>query len=185
MNTQTEHGVMVDILGVGVLILGESAIGKSECALDLLLRGHRLVADDQVCLQKIKNKQILARADKMIRGHMEIRGLGIIEITRIFGEGALCEEKVLNLVIQLSEWTDSEGFERLGVEEKSYQILGCSIPLVKLPIRTGRNISSIIEVAARNQLLKMRGYHPAIEFLKKHQKEITKSKKNKKSSRKK
>ncbi len=168
----TEHGVMVDILGVGVLILGESGIGKSECALDLLLRGHRLVADDQVLLKKVGENEVMASADPVLRGHMEIRGLGIIEITRLFGSPALCEAKMVNLVIQLADWTDSDGFERLGVEEKTYDVLGCSIPLVKLPIRTGRNIASVVEVAARNQLLKMRGYHPAIDFLKKHKEKM-------------
>lgn len=162
--TTTAHGVLVDVLGVGVLLLGKSGIGKSECALDLVLKGHRLVADDVVKIRMKLPSVLFGEGSDLLHYHMEIRGLGIINIKHLFGVSAIRERKKIDLAIELVDWKDGEEYDRLGLEEESYRVLGLEIPLLKIPVRPGRNITSIVEVAARNQLLKEMGYHSAQEF---------------------
>ncbi|PLY03649.1 MAG: HPr(Ser) kinase/phosphatase [Desulfuromonas sp.] len=160
----TVHGVLVDVLGVGVLLTGKSGIGKSECALDLILRGHRLVADDVVKVRMKLPAVLFGEGSDLLHYHMEIRGLGIINIKHLFGVAAIRERKKIDLVIELVDWDATEDYDRLGLEDLQYKILGLDIPMQKIPVRPGRNITSIVEVAARNQLLKEMGYHSAVEF---------------------
>ncbi len=157
------HGVMLDVLGIGVLILGKSGIGKSETALDLVVRGHRLVADDVVVVRK-KGEALYCSSARLIAYHMEIRGLGIINIKDLFGVGAVRDNKKLELVVELVEWQDGEEYERLGIDDDRLEILDVRVPLVRLPVRPGRNLATIVEVGARNQLLKLRGHHSARAF---------------------
>ncbi|HEY8141324.1 MAG TPA: HPr(Ser) kinase/phosphatase [Kofleriaceae bacterium] len=158
------HGVLLDILGVGVLLLGKSGIGKSEAALDLVARGHRLVADDIVNIRRIGPKLIYGSGSGIIRHHMEIRGLGIINIQDLFGISAVRDVKKIELVIELSDWDQDAEYDRLGVDDEVYSILSEVLPLLRVPVRPGRNVATIIEVAARNQLLKLMGHHSAREF---------------------
>lgn len=160
----TVHGVLVDVLGVGVLLLGKSGIGKSECALDLVLKGHKLVADDVVKIRMKLPAVLFGEGNDLLHYHMEIRGLGIINIRHLFGVAATRERKKIDLAIELVEWQDEAEFDRLGLAEMRYEILGLAIPLLKIPVRPGRNITTIVEVAARNQLLKEMGYYSAREF---------------------
>ena len=158
------HGVLIDVIGMGVLILGQSGIGKSETALDLILKGHRLVADDIVEIYRRGNAFLIGKASEMIRYHMEIRGLGIINILDLFGISATRDRKRIDLVVELVDWDENRDFDRLGLDEDTYPILGLEVPHLTVPVRPGRNLSSIVEVAARNQLLKQRGHHSAREF---------------------
>lgn len=158
------HGVLVDVLGVGVLLMGKSGIGKSEAALDLVVRGHRLVADDVVLIRRVGPNQILGAPAGLIRHHMEIRGLGIINIRDLYGVSAVRDEKTIELVIELSDWDAEAEYDRLGIEDQIWSVLGEELPLLRVPVRPGRSVSTIIEVAARNQLLKDMGHHSAREF---------------------
>ena len=165
--TTSLHGVLMDVFGVGVLLLGKSGIGKSECALDLVLRGHRLVADDMVFVQKRSSSFLVGNGFDIIQHHMEIRGLGIINIRSLFGVEAIRERKKIELVVELMEWSSYGEYDRLGFEEEKYPILDVELPLLRIPVTPGRNLTTIIEVAARNHLLKMMGYDSALEFEKK------------------
>jgi HPr kinase/phosphorylase len=158
------HGVLMDVYGVGVLLLGKSGIGKSECALDLVIRGHRLVADDVVRIRKKMPSALVGSAAEPLQFRMEIRGLGIINIKDLFGISAIREKKIVNLVIELVEWESSEEYDRLGIDEQGYTIIDVELPYLKIPVRYGRNLTSIIEVAARNFLLKGMGYNSSREF---------------------
>ena len=160
----TVHGVLVDVLGVGVLLLGKSGVGKSECALDLVLRGHRLVADDIVKVRMKLPAVLFGEGMDLLHYHMEIRGLGIINIKHLFGVAAIRERKKIDLAVELVEWEEGIEYDRTGLVEQQYSVLGLAIPLLRIPVRPGRNITSIVEVAARNQLLKEMGYHSALEF---------------------
>ncbi len=162
--TTSVHGVLIDVLGVGVLLLGKSGIGKSEAALELVLRGHRLVADDIVEVHKRPPDMIYGSGSEMIKHHMEIRGLGIINIKDLFGISSVRDQKKIEVVVELVDWNDEEEYDRLGVEEQRHLILDVALPMLRVPIRPGRNIGSIIEVAARNLLLKFQGKHSAREF---------------------
>jgi HPr kinase/phosphorylase len=157
------HGVLVDVLGVGVLILGKSGIGKSECALDLVLRGHRLVADDIVDVKR-KAEAVIGAGSAIIKHHMEIRGIGIINIKDLFGVAAVRDHKKIELVIELMEWDPAVEYDRLGVDERKFTVLDVEVPMLVVPVRPGRSMTTIIEVAARNQLLKLQGHHSALEF---------------------
>jgi HPr kinase/phosphorylase len=157
------HGVLLDVLGIGILLLGKSGIGKSETALDLIVRGHRLVADDIVHIRE-KGNIVFGAGSGIIRHHMEIRGLGIINIKDLFGVAAVRETKKIELVIELVDWAEDEEYDRLGLDELRYDVLGLTIPMLRLPVRPGRSICTIIEVAARNQLLKAQGHHSARDF---------------------
>jgi HPr kinase/phosphorylase len=166
-STTSIHGVLMDVFGVGVLILGKSGIGKSECALDLILRGHRLVADDMVSIQKRSASSLIGSGFDVIKHHMEIRGLGIINIRSLFGVEAIREQKKIELVLELMEWDTNREYDRLGFEEEKYPILGVELPMLRIPVTPARNLTTIIEVAARNHLLKVMGYDSALEFEKK------------------
>ncbi|MCJ7747597.1 MAG: HPr(Ser) kinase/phosphatase [Desulfobacterales bacterium] len=166
-STTSIHGVLMDVFGVGVLILGKSGIGKSECALDLILRGHRLVADDMVSIQKRSPSSLIGSGFDVIKHHMEIRGLGIINIRSLFGVEAIREKKKIELVLELMEWDTNREYDRLGFEEEKYPILGVELPMLRIPVTPARNLTTIIEVAARNHLLKVMGYDSALEFEKK------------------
>jgi len=166
------HGVLIDVIGVGVLILGKSGIGKSELALDLVTRGHRLVADDIVDLKKKQGGSVYGSGSEIIKHHMEIRGIGIINIKDLFGVSAVRERKKVEMVVELVEWDDKVEYDRLGVEEQKYTILDIEVPLLVIPVRPGRNLTTIVEVAARNHLLKLQGHHSAKEFQEKLSREI-------------
>ena len=162
--TTSIHGVLMDVFGVGILILGKSGIGKSECALDLILRGHRLIADDMVSIQRRLPTSLFGRGFDVIQHHMEIRGLGIINIRQLFGVEAIREQKRIGLVIELVAWGEQMEYDRVGLEEEQYSLLGVDVPMLKIPVTPGRNLSTIIEVAARNYLLKRMGFNSAFEF---------------------
>ncbi|MBA2541193.1 MAG: HPr(Ser) kinase/phosphatase [Deltaproteobacteria bacterium] len=157
------HGVLVDVIGVGVLVTGKSGIGKSETALDLVVRGHRLVADDIIQIQR-RGTHVVGRAASVLGHHMEIRGLGIINVKDLFGIAAVRETKRIELVIELREWLESEEYDRLGFDDRHDDILGVEVSALRLPVRPGRNLATLVEVAARNQLLKIQGTHSARTF---------------------
>lgn len=158
------HGVLIDVFGVGLLILGKSGIGKSECAVDLLMRGHRLVADDIVEVKRRGADNVIGSASPIIKHHMEIRGLGILNIKDLFGVSAVRDTKKIELAVELVEWDPHQEYDRLGVEDRKFQVLDVEVPLIMLPVRPGRNMASIIEVAARNHLLKLQGLFSARDF---------------------
>jgi len=160
----TLHGVLVDVYGMGVLLLGESGIGKSESALDLIQRGHRLVADDVVEIRRYPNGALVGRAAEMIRYHMELRGIGIINIKHLFGVSAVRASKSIELVIELERWDPAKKYDRLGLDGETYTILDRPRPFLRLPVASGRNVALLIEIAARNELLKTQGYDAAKEF---------------------
>jgi HPr kinase/phosphorylase len=165
--TTSLHGVLMDVFGVGLLLLGKSGIGKSECALDLILRGHRLVADDMVHIQKRSSTSVIGSGFEVIQHHMEIRGLGILNIRSLFGVEAIREKKKIELVLELMEWDAHREYDRLGFEEEKFSILGVELPMLRIPVTPARNLTTIIEVAVRNHLLKVMGYDSALEFEKK------------------
>ena len=160
----TRSGVLVDVYGVGVLILGKSGIGKSECALDLIDRGHRLVTDDVVVLKKKDPETLVGSSPDLTRQHMEIRGLGIINIRHLYGVSSIQAEKDIDLVVELIDWSPKETVERLGLDEETYGILDVMKPYLRMPVRPGRNMALILEVAAKNHLLKRTGLSPAHRF---------------------
>src|SRR5215475_7725304 len=155
--TVTEFGSMVDILGVGVLIRGVSGIGKSECVLGLIERGYSLVADDVTRLTMREGRELMATAPEMTRNHMEVRGIGIIDLAKVFGIGSIRVEKRLDLVATLKEWGDVEEVDRIGLDREFYEILGLKVPHVTIPVRPGRDMARLIEVAAMDEKLKGQG----------------------------
>jgi HPr kinase/phosphorylase len=155
------HAVLMDILGLGVLIVGESGIGKSECALDLIVRGHRLVADDTVEIRRRSETILIGTCPELTRHHMELRGLGLINVKDLFGIASTRSSKRVELVVHLERWDSSREYERLGLDDDFYEILGLRVPLIRMPVAPGRNIAILVEVAARNQLLRSRGHHAA------------------------
>src|SRR5215208_2864089 len=155
------HAVLMDVLGLGVLIVGESGIGKSECALDLIVRGHRLVADDTVEVRRRQETILIGTCPELTRHHMELRGLGVINIMELFGIASTRSSKRVELVVQLERWVPTREYERLGLDDAYYEILGLRVPLIRMPVAPGRNIAILVEVAARNQLLRARGHHAA------------------------
>ena len=162
--TTSEHGRMVDIMGVGVLIRGESGVGKSECALGLVERGYSLVADDITRLRLLEGRELMATSAEVTRTFMEVRGIGIINVAAIFGGRAIRTEKRLDLVVTLEEWDKVEEIERTGLDQQFYEILGLKIPHVKLPIRPGRDLAGLVQVAALDQKMKTMGQFSALEF---------------------
>ena len=158
---ETRHGVLMDILGLGVFLTGESGIGKSECALDLVVRGHRLVADDTVEIRCRGEAVLIGTCPEMTRHHVEIRGLGLVNVTDLFGVSATRSSKRVELVVHLERWEPGREYERLGLDSTTAEILGVSVPLVTMPVAPGRNLAMLVEVAARNQLLRSRGRHAA------------------------
>ena len=162
---QSIHGVLVEVYGLGILILGDSGVGKSETALELVFHGHRLVADDVVEIQCVSGNTLMgAGANKIIAHHMEVRGLGITNMTNLFGVGAIKDKTQIELVVNLTEWDSKQNYDRIGLEERFMEILGVSIPLLEIPVKPGRNIPIIIQTAAMNERLKKMGYNAAKEF---------------------
>jgi HPr kinase/phosphorylase len=155
------HGVLLDVLGLGVLIIGESGIGKSECALDLVGRGHRLVADDAVEIRRRAETVLLGTCPELTRHHMEVRGLGLINIRDLFGVAATRTSKRVELVVQFDRWDPAREYDRLGLDENAHMLLGLGVPMVRMPVAPGRNLAILVEVAARNQILKHRGVYAA------------------------
>ena len=162
--TVTEFGSMADILGVGVLIRGQSGIGKSECVLGLIERGYSLVADDVTRITSLEGRELMATAPELTRNHMEVRGIGIINVAAVFGIGSIRIEKRLDLVVTLKEWQDLEAVDRIGLDQEFYEILGLQVPHVTIPVRPGRDIARLIEVAAMDQKLKGLGQNSAVQF---------------------
>lgn len=159
------HGVLVEVYGIGLLLVGESGVGKSETALELIERGHRLVADDVVDIRCVSGNILMGTgANKVIGHHMEIRGLGIINVTHLFGVGAIRDKKQVQLICSLEEWDSTKVYDRIGTEEKTMDILGVHVPQLDIPVKPGRNIPIIVETAAMNERLKKMGYHSAKEF---------------------
>jgi HPr kinase/phosphorylase len=158
---QVIHGVLMDMLGLGVLLVGESGIGKSECALDLVVRGHRLVADDTVEVRRRGERTLLGTCPELTRHHMEIRGLGVINIRDLFGVASTRASKRLELVVQLERWDPEQEYDRLGLDEHAYDLFGVKVPLIHMPVAPGRNLAILVEVAARNQILRSRGLNAA------------------------
>jgi HPr kinase/phosphorylase len=161
---QTEHGSMVDIMGIGTMVRGSSGIGKSECVLGLIERGHSLVSDDVTRLRAIEGRELVGTAPELTRHHMEVRGLGIINVTSIFGVGAVRLEKRLDLIVTLKDWQELEEVDRIGLEQEFYEILGILIPHITIPVRPGRDLARLVEVAALDQKLKSMGHNSAQEF---------------------
>jgi len=160
----TVHGVLVDVYGMGVLLLGESGIGKSECALDLVYRGHRLIADDMVVIRRHPNDVLLGYSNDLLRHHMELRGIGIIDIKDLFGVASTRDVKPIDLVVRLEKWVEGTEYDRLGIAGETFELLGVSKPYVRLPVASGRNLALLVEIAARNHLMKLQGYDSAREF---------------------
>ena len=163
--TQVMHGVLVDVFGIGILIVGKSGVGKSEIALDLVNRGHRLVADDSVIIKNINDK-LIGKSPRNIRYYMEIRGLGIINVQQMFGPGAITPSKTIEIIAELSPWEQGKGYERIGTEDEYEEILGEKILKVKIPVTPGRNIPIVLETAARKFRLKQAGYDAAADLMK-------------------
>ncbi|GGA49691.1 HPr(Ser) kinase/phosphatase [Paenibacillus physcomitrellae] len=162
--TATIHGVLVDVYGVGMLITGSSGIGKSETALELVKRGHRLIADDAVEIRQTSDNQLHGTAPELIRHLLEIRGVGIINVMTLFGAGAIRNNKRITLVVRLEAWQQEKQYDRLGLDEETTRIIDTDVPLVTIPVRPGRNLAVIIEVAAMNYRLKRMGYNAALQF---------------------
>ena len=162
---KTLHGVLVEVYGIGILLIGHSGVGKSECALELVERGHRLVADDIVEIRSFNGNSILGQgANTLISHHMEIRGLGIINIAQMYGVGSIREQKEIQLVIRLEEWDNAKVYDRVGNTMEVSDLLGVKVPTIEIPVKPGRNLPIIIEAAAMNERLKARGYNSARDF---------------------
>lgn len=160
----TEHGVLIDVAGIGVLLTGESGLGKSETALELIKRGHRLVADDAVEIRRISVDQLIGSAPETLRHFMEIRGIGVVDIRALYGSGAIISSKAIDVVVQLEAWDNTKQYERLGLDDSTTEILGVSLPIITLPVMPGRNLAMVTEVAARNLRMKHLGYNAAMEL---------------------
>lgn len=160
----TRHGVLVEIYGVGLLLIGESGLGKSEAAVELLKRGHRLIADDAVEIRKVSSSSLVGTAPKLIRNYVELRGIGIINVAKMFGMSAVKDENPIDLVVNIVPWNNNEAYDRLGLNEQYMDILDVKIPMNTIPITPGRNLAVILEVAAMNSRQRRMGYNPAQEF---------------------
>lgn len=160
----TTHSGLLDVYGIGVLLLGDSGIGKSECALDLVYRGHRLIADDLVVIKRHPNDVLLGYSNDLLRHHMELRGIGIIDIKDLFGVASTRDVKPIDLVVRLEKWVEGTEYDRLGIQGETYELLGVKKPFVRLPVASGRNLALLVEIAARNHLMKLHGYDSAREF---------------------
>ena len=163
---QSVHGVLVEVFGIGVLIMGDSGVGKSETALALVERNHRLVADDLVEIRRVGGNILIGKGTGVSSHHMEIRGLGIINITHLFGVGAIRDKKQIQMAVRLEDWDPEKNYDRIGAEENFMEILGVQVPYNVIPVKPGRNIPVIIETAAMNERLKKMGYYSAKEFSK-------------------
>ena len=160
----TRHGVLMEIYGEGLLLIGESGIGKSEAAVELLKRGHRLIADDAVDIRRASDNTLIGRAPELIRNYVELRGIGIVNVAKLFGMGAVKTENEINLVVNIVPWNNNESYDRLGLEDQYMEILDVKIPMNTIPVTPGRNLAVILEVAAMNNRQRKMGYNPALEF---------------------
>lgn len=160
----TRHGVLVDVYGEGLLLIGESGIGKSEAAVELIKRGHRLIADDAVEIRRISSATVMGAAPALLRNYIELRGIGVINVAKLFGMGAIKSENVVDLVINIVPWSNHEIYDRLGLEDQHVDILGVKVPQITIPITPGRNLAVILEAAAMNNRQKKMGYNAALEF---------------------
>ena len=160
----TRHGVLVEVYGEGLLLIGDSGIGKSEAAVELLKRGHRLIADDAVEIRRVSSNSLVGTAPNLIRNYIELRGIGIVNVAKLFGMGAVKSENEINLVVNIVPWKTHEVYDRLGLEDQHMDILGVQVPMNTIPITPGRNLAVILEVAAMNNRQRKMGYNPAREF---------------------
>ena len=160
----TRHGVLMEVYGEGVLLLGDSGVGKSETAVELLKRGHRMIADDAVEIKKVSENLLMGTAPEMIRNYVELRGIGIINVAKLFGMGSVKAENEINLVVNVVPWKDHANYDRLGLEDQYMEILGVQVPMNTIPVSPGRNLAVIVEVAAMNNRQRKMGYNPAKEF---------------------
>ena len=160
----TRHGGLVEVYGEGMLLLGDSGVGKSETTIELIKRGHRLIADDAVEIKRVSDKTLVGSAPDLIRHYVELRGIGIVDVRRLFGMGAVKETERIDLVIQLENWVEGKMYDRLGMDEEKINILGIEVPCITVPVRPGRNLAIILEVAAMNYRQKRMGYNTAEEF---------------------
>ena len=163
----TRHGVLVEVYGEGVLLLGESGVGKSETAIELVKRGHRLIADDAVEIKRNVTDRLVGTAPELIRHYIELRGIGVIDVRQLFGMSAIMEESRIDLVVQFEQWDETKFYDRLGIEDHHIDIMGVEIPCVTIPVRPGRNLASIVEVAAMNNRHRRYGYNAAEELARK------------------
>ena len=163
----TRHGVLIEVYGEGLLILGDSGVGKSETAIELVKRGHRLIADDAVEIKRVSAKTLVGSAPEIIRHYVELRGIGIVDVRRLFGMGAVKETEKIDLVINMEPWIQGKMYDRLGLDDQTVDILGIKIPSITIPVRPGRNLAIILEIAAMNNRQKKMGYNTAEEFNKK------------------
>jgi len=160
----TQHGVLVEVYGEGILITGDSGIGKSETAIELVKRGHRFIADDAVEIKKVSSKTLVGSAPSLIKYYIELRGIGIIDVRRIFGMGAVKETEHIDLVINLEHWVQGKMYDRFGLESETTEIMGITVPCLTIPVHPGRNLAVILEIAAMNNRQKKMGYNTAEEF---------------------
>ena len=160
----TRHGVLMEVYGEGLLIVGESGMGKSEAAIELLKRGHRMIADDAVEIRKVSESSLVGTAPELIRNYVELRGIGIVNVAKLFGMGAVKTENEINLVINIVPWKNDEAYDRLGLEDQYMEILDVKVPMNTIPVTPGRNLAVILEVAAMNNRQRKMGYNPALEF---------------------
>lgn len=160
----TRHGVLMEVYGEGLLLIGESGIGKSETAVELVKRGHRLIADDAVEIRKVSSNSLTGTAPALVRNYVELRGIGVINVAKLFGMGAVKSENEINLVVNIVPWNNNEVYDRLGLEDQFMEILGVKIPMNTIPVTPGRNLAVILEVAAMNNRQRKMGYNPALEF---------------------
>lgn len=160
----TRHGVLMEVYGEGVLLTGESGIGKSEAAVELLKRGHRLIADDAVEIKRISGNTLVGTAPELIRNYIELRGIGIVNVAKLFGMGAVRSDKKINMVVNIVPWNTHEVYDRLGLDDQYMDILGVKVPMYTIPITPGRNLAVILEVAAINNRQRKMGYNSALEF---------------------
>jgi HPr kinase/phosphorylase len=175
--TTSLHGVLLEIYGLGVLLIGESGVGKSESALDLITRGHSLVADDRVQVKRYPNGELVGYSEGPLRHHMELRGIGIINVQDLFGLASVRDRTTIDLVIELEHWQDGRKYDRLGLDETLYEILETPCPYIRMPVAMGRNISILVEIAARNHVLKLQGHHSAREFARKLEAQLERNRK--------
>ena len=164
----SRHGVLVEIYGEGVLITGESGLGKSETAIELLKRGHRLIADDGVEIKRISSSCLMGTASPLLQDYVELRGIGILNVSKLFGMGAVKQENEINLVVNIVRWNPQEVYDRIGMETQYQEILGVKVPTNTIPVTPGRNLAVILEVAAMNNRQRKMGYNPALEFIEQH-----------------
>ncbi|MGM9624111.1 MAG: HPr(Ser) kinase/phosphatase, partial [Eubacteriales bacterium] len=160
----TRHGVLVEVYGEGILILGDSGVGKSETAIELVKRGHRLIADDAVDIRKVSATTLVGSAPEIIRHYVELRGIGIIDVRRIFGMGAVKETEKIDMIINLEPWVQGKMYDRLGLDQEKTDIMGIEVPTTTIPVKPGRNLAIIMEIAAMNNRQKKMGYNTAEEF---------------------